>query len=223
MRRVMKAFTVATVGLAATAATSQAATLALTPPKACYLSQETATLTGAGFTANAPVTLTEDGQPAGTPTADAAGGFSGGYRFVGLKAVKAHTITATDGTNTASVTFTGTTYQVATKQSTGRAGKKYKLRGYGFLFGAKAYMHVRGHGIRRDMLLARPKAPCGTFVVKRRIVPPTASFGNYKVQFDAKRRYSKKTANALHFTLRVFPRASSAMASLVGAGWTQVR
>ncbi|HET8754995.1 MAG TPA: hypothetical protein VFM58_03250 [Solirubrobacteraceae bacterium] len=214
----MKAITVATAGLAATAATADAATLSLDSVRACYLSGTQATISGSGFAAGAPIEVTEDGEARGSTVADTSGAFAATWNFGGLNAAKSHTITATDGATAASVTYMGTTYRVATRKSKGRAGRKYKLRGYGFLFGRKAFMHVRGHGVRRDVFLARPKAPCGTFTVKQRIAPAGSPFGDYKVQFDAKKKYSKKTPNALHFTLNVFPRASAA-----AAGWTLAR
>ena len=210
MRRVMKAFLLATAGTAATGATAQAATLALTPAKACYLTGETVTLSGAGFTPGAPVNVADDGAAVGSATADAAGNVSGPYRFGLLKAVKSHTLTGTDGTNTASLAYTGTTHQVATRSDRGKPGKKTKLRGYGFLFGPKAYMHVRGHGIKRNTFLARPKAPCGTFIVRKAFVPSNAPTGKYRVQFDARKKYSKKTPNALVYELTVFRTFSSA-------------
>jgi hypothetical protein len=217
LRRVMKAITAATVGLAATAATADAATLTLSPAKACYLSGTTATLTGAGFTAGAPVTLTQDGQSAGTPTADTAGGFAGQYGFTGLNAVKTHTITGTDGTNTASVSFVGTTQQVATKNTRGKPGKKKKLRGYGFIFGKKAFMHVRGHGIRSNTFLARTKAPCGTFTVRKAFVSSNAPVGKYRVQFDHKKAYKKNRAGSIAYELTVFRTFNST--AFGGGGW----
>jgi len=57
-------------------------------------------------------------------------------------------------------------------------------------------MHVRGHGIKSDTRIARPKAPCGTFVVKRAFVPSGAPVGKYRVQFDASKRFSKRASSA---------------------------
>ena len=130
-----------------------------------------------------------------------------------MNAVKAHTLTATDAANpalTASVSFTGTTHQVATRNNRGKPGKKTKLRGYGFLAGPKAYMHVRGHGVKRNTFLARPKAPCGTFTVRKAFVPPGAPAGTYRVQFDARKKYSKKTQPQILYELTVFRTFSAA-------------
>jgi hypothetical protein len=232
LRRVMKAFTAATVGLAATAATAataDAASLALSPAKACYLKGESATLSGSGFTAGGSVNVSVDGQDQGSLPADTAGGFSVQFNFVGtLNAVKSHPITATDATNpaiTATLSFVGTTQQVALKNRRGKPGKKTKMRGYGFVFGRTAFMHVRGHGIKSNKFLARTKAPCGTFTVKKAFVPSSAPIGTYRVQFDHKKAYKKNRAGSIAYQLSVFPvGASSAFAGVaVARGWTLAR
>ena len=228
MRRVMKAFTVATAGAATLATAADAATVSITPMKPCYLTGESDTLAGSGFTANGQIDVAVDGASVFTLTADAAGTFTTTLQFGGMRAVKTHTLTATDVTNPAikaTVSFVGTTHQVATNNAQGPAGKKVKLRGYGFLFGRKAYMHVRGHGVRTDTLLGRPKAPCGTFVVRKRLVRSGAPTGRYRLQFDAKARYSKKTRPRLIYELSVFPTASSASVfagATLNQSWTQV-
>jgi hypothetical protein len=226
LRRVMKAITAATVGLAVAAATADAATLALDPAKACYLKGESATLSGSGFTASGAVNVSVDGEPQGSLQADTAGNFAVQFNFVGeLNAVKSHPITATDATNpaiTATLPFVGTTQQVATKNRRGKPGQKTKLRGYGFVFGPKAYMHVRGHGIKSNKFLKRTKAPCGTFTVKKAFVPSSAPIGKYRVQFDHKKAYKKNRAGSIAYELTVFPvGASSAFAGVaVNRGWT---
>lgn len=154
--------------------------------------------------------MTDDGTAVGSAPTDAAGTAAAPFTFGRLDAVKSHTLTGSDGTTTASTTYVGTTHQVATRNRRGKPGKKTKLRGYGFLFGPKAYMHVRGHGIRRNRFLARPQAPCGTFTVRKAFVPKTAPTGKYRVQFDARKRYSKKTRPRLRYRLTVFRTFSSA-------------
>ena len=220
MRRVMKAITVATAGLAATAATADAASINLSPVQSCYLAKKSATLNGAGFTPGGFVNVTVDGQSGGGTQADTAGNFAGQFNFGPMNAVKTHTITATDATDTtitATTTFVGTTHQVATKNSRGKPGKKVKLRGYGFIFGRKAFMHVRGHGIKSNKFLARPKAPCGTFTVKKAFVPSSAPIGKYRVQFDHVKKYSKRTPEKLVYELTVFRTFNST--AFGGAGW----
>jgi hypothetical protein len=222
------AFLVATVGTLATAATAQAATVAITPVKGCYLTGESDTLSGTGYTPNGSVNIAVDGTTVFSLTADASGNIGTSLQFGTMKAVKTHTLTATDAANpalTASVSFVGTTHQVATRSGKGKPGKKVKLRGYGFLFGPKAYMHVNGHGIHTTTFLARPKAPCGTFSVKKKLVPKGAPVGRYKVQFDARRKFSKKTQPRLVYPLTVFrtfkaARASAFAGVALNTAWT---
>jgi hypothetical protein len=220
LRRVMTAITVATVGLATTAATASAASINLSPLQSCYLATKSATLNGAGFTPGGFVNVTVDGQSGGGTQADTAGNFAGQFNFGPMKAVKTHTITATDATNpaiTATTTFVGTTHQVVFPKRSGKPGKKVKLRGYGFIFGPKAFMHVRGHGIKSNKFLARPKAPCGTFTVRKAIVPSDAPVGKYRLQFDHVKRYSKRTPEKFLLQLTVFRTFNST--AFGGAGW----
>jgi hypothetical protein len=220
LRRVMKTITLATVGLAATAATAQAATISLSPVQACYLTGESATLNGAGFTAGGVVNVTVDGADGGSTQADTAGNFAGTFNFGPMNAVKTHTVTATDATNpalTASTSFVGTKQQIASKNRRGKPGKKTKMRGYGFVFGPKAFMHVRGHGIKSNKFLARPKAPCGTFSVKKAFVPSNAPVGTYRVQFDHKKGFKKNRAGSITYELTVFRTFNST--AFGGAGW----
>jgi hypothetical protein len=226
VHRVKTAFLVATVGTLAMAESAQAATVAITPASSCYLAGQPVTVSGSGYTAGGAINFTIDGSGIGSVTADASGNISGSFTFGRMNAAKQHTLTATDATNpalTAAVTYFGTTHQVATKKNIGKPGKKIKLRGYGFLFGPKAFLHVRGHGIKTDAFLARPKAPCGTFTVKKKLVPKGAPIGTYRVQFDAKKRFSKKTTPRLTGRVKVFPVAAGAFAGVaVNQAWTKL-
>jgi hypothetical protein len=202
-----------TAGLAATAATAQAATLVLTPSSPCHLSGDVITLSGTGYTPNGTVGLTFDGEPVGQFTADASGVLTESFKLQGLRGAKSHTIVATDATNpalTASTSFLGTTLQVTVKPKRARAGKKLKIRGYGFLGAGKAYIHVRGHGYRADAKIGNPSGPCGTWSARRHIVPSSAAAGVYHVQFDQKKRFSRKTKPRVRGTMTVTRTFSSA-------------
>jgi hypothetical protein len=198
MRGLGKAVTIAAAGSAALATTAQAATFTVAPVKPCYVSGEKITAAGAGFTPGGFVNVAFDGKPLpGSPApADAAGNFGGTIRVGAMKGVKTHALTATDQTNpalTAGFSFLGTTRQVVVKPRNARAGTKRRLKGYGFMSGPRVYMHVRGNGYSADKRVAKPSGPCGTFVTRRIIVPASAGLGRYRVQFDHKKKYSKKT------------------------------
>jgi hypothetical protein len=207
LRRVATAFFVATAGTAAVAGTAQAATLTMTPVKACYLAGDKVTATGTGFTAGNGVGFSIDGTSIGQLFADPAGSVAADVTLGVMKGVKTHTLTATDTMNpalTASTSYTGTTLHIDVTPKHAKAGKKLRIKGYGLLGGKKVYMHVRGpHHYRSDTKVAKTKAPCGTFKIHRRIVPSGARPGKYTVLFDAKKKFSKKTAPQTGGTLTV--------------------
>jgi hypothetical protein len=201
------AFIAATVGTAVLAGTAQAATLTVTPDKPCYLGGEQATLNGSGFTPNGQVNATFAGL-SGVFSADASGVVEPlTLTFPGVKGIKTVAATLTDATNpaiTATRNFTTTRLHVDVNPTNAKAGKKLRLKGYGLLGGKKVYMHVRGpHHYKSDTKIATTKAPCGTFKTHRKIVPAGARSGKYKVRFDAKKKYSKKTTPQTGGTLTV--------------------
>jgi hypothetical protein len=228
LRRIGMAFTVATAGLAATAATAataQAATLAIGPARACQLSGQKVNMLGGGYTPGGFVDIAIDGQSLGQLPTDAAGSLAGRITLGALRGVKTHVVTSTDATNpalTATTSFVGTTRQVTVKPTHARAGKKLKLRGYGFLKHGKAYMHVRGHGLSIDSRVGKPKGPCGTWSAHRGIVPSSAAAGVYHVQFDQKKRYSKKTKPRVRGTMTVTRTFSAFQGAAPIAHWTRV-
>lgn len=222
MRRFGTAFIVVMAG---TAGTAQAQSVAITPPKACYLTGETVSLSGSGFAPASSVGVTLDGESLGDPLiADAAGNVAAEVRFGTMRGVKTHALTATDTTNpalTSTASFVGTTLRVTVKPADAKAGRKLRIRGQGFLAadgspaGKNLFMHVRGPGrYKSDGRVGRLEAPCGSFAARRRIVPSTADSGVYRVQFDAARRLSRKTRPRYEGRMTVFTRA--ARASLFG-------
>jgi hypothetical protein len=229
LRRVVIAVTVATAGLAATAASAQAATLGIGPARPCQLSGQKVNMLGGGYTPNGYVDFTLDGRSLGALPTNGAGSLAGRITLGGFKSVKTHLIRAVDETNpalTAQTSFVGTTRQVSVKPQHARAGKKLKLKGYGFLHpGKRAYMHVRGHGLSTDARIDQPKGPCGTWSAHRSIVPATAAAGVYRVQFDQNKRFSKKTKPRVRGTMTV-TRTFASAGAFGGAApvytWTQV-
>lgn len=238
MRRFATAITVGMAGTAALAGTAHAQAIGITPAKACYLTGDTLSLSGSGFTAGGSVDVALDGASLGQLFADAAGNVAGEVTLGAMRGVKDHTLTATDVTNpalAASAAFVGTTRRVTVRPENAKAGRRLRVRGAGFvsqqdgsLAGRRAFMHVRGPGgFRSDRRIARLKAPCGSFKVRTRIVPSDARTGTYRVQFDASRRFSRKTQPRYRGRMRVFTRAAGARVSLFGGaalaqGWTSM-
>jgi hypothetical protein len=225
LRRLATALTVAMAGGAAVAATGEAATLTITAPNACYVAGDQLSATGAGYTANGYVNVSLDGALLGQLQVDAAGNVVVPIRLGGMKGVKPHTLTVADISNaalTASAGFMGTTRRVTVKPKNARPGKKRRLHGYGFLAGPRVYMHVRGPGYKADRKIAKAAAPCGTFATRLRIVPANARSGRYKVQFDHKKRFAKKTKPRVRGTLTVGRTASGAARASAFGGAAQI-
>jgi hypothetical protein len=215
VRRFATTLTVAMAGVAAVASAAEAATFSIAPVKACYLSGEPITATGTGFTPGGAAEIAFDGDSLGQFAVDAAGGVLVKGPLGSMPGVKTHALTATDPANpvlTATASFLGTMNTVTFKPKRSTPGSRVRIKGYGFLDGPRVYMHVRGRGYRSDGRIAKPKAPCGTFTTRTPIVPAGASPGEYKIQFDSKGRYSKKTRPAVHATLTVFRTARSSAA-----------
>lgn len=210
MRRFATVGTAVLAGTVAGAGTAQAAAIGISPAKACYLTGEQITLTGSGYTPGRAVDVSLDGTSLGRISADAAGNIGATVKLGTMRGAKSHALTAIDTASTANAataSFLGTTRRVTVKPRNARAGRRLTLRGYGFFGRANVFMHVRGPGgYRSDGRIAKPQGPCGTFAVRRRIVPPRARTGSYSVQFDGSKRFSKKTRPRVRGTMRVFPR-----------------
>ncbi len=209
MRGLGKAVTIVVAGGAALAPTAHAQSVTIAPVKPCYLTGDQITATAAGFTPGGLVDFAIDGNSLGPLVADAAGTVPAMITLGTMRGAKSHGLTATDQTNPALVAnaaFLGTTRQVVVKPNNAPAGEPRRLKGYGFLAGPRVYMHVRGQGYSADKRIARPSGPCGTFATRTVIVPASAGLGRYRVQFDAKKKYSKKTRPRVKGTMRVTPR-----------------
>ncbi len=190
----------------ALAAPASAQSISVAPVKPCYAPGDVITATGAGFTAGGPVEIQIDGESLGQVGADGAGAFGVPITLGVMRKAKAHALTAIDRTNPAimaTASFLGAAIEVSVKPQNAPAGTKLTLRGWGFMAGPKVYMHVRGKGYRSDKRIASAGGACGTFAVRKRIVPSTARDGKYKVQFDHKAKYSKKTRPRTGGTLTV--------------------
>lgn len=209
MRRLGKAASIAVAGSAALAGAVQAQTLTITPPKPCYVAGEQVTMTAAGFTPGGLVDFAVDGRALGPLVADPAGTAVGTLRLGEMRGAKSHGFSATDQANPALVAnaaFLGTTRQVVVKPQDAAAGTPRRLKGYGFMNGPRVFMHVRGNGYSSDKRIAKPSGPCGTFATRKVIVPASAGLGRYRVQFDHKKKYSKRTRPRVVGTMTVSTR-----------------
>jgi hypothetical protein len=204
-RRAAVAMAAATLALAG-AAQAQAATLALTGTKDCYRLGDALTISGTGFTPNAPVNFTLDNRSLGSLTADAAGNISAPLTVGTLRGVRLRTLIATDATNPANVAqaqFLGSALSVTVRPRSGTAGRRLRIGAAGFTTGKRLYAHVLRGRYRRNVRIGRLKGPCRTLKVRRRVLPLGLAAGRYTVQFDTKRRYSRTTKVRVRFRVTV--------------------
>jgi hypothetical protein len=188
------------------AASAQAATLSVAGGKACYRAGDSLTLSGTGYTPGAPVDVTLEGRELGQLTADAAGNISSPLQIGGLSGVSRRTLVATDATNpaiTATAQFLGSSLLVKVKPQNGAAGRKLRINASGFTTGKRLYAHVLRKGYRRNVFIGKLKGPCRTLKKRKRVLSAGTPKGVYTVQFDTKRRYSKKTKVWYRFRVTV--------------------
>jgi hypothetical protein len=204
-RRVTLAALAAGLTLAA-AAQAQAATLTVAGTKSCYRLGDALIVSGSGFTPNGPVNFTLDNRSLGSLTADAAGNVTAPLTIGTLRGVRTRTLIGTDATNPANVgtaQFLGSALSVTVRPRTGTAGRILRIGAAGFTTGKRLYAHVLRRGYRRNIAIGRLKGPCRTLKARRRVLPGGLAAGRYTVQFDTKRRYSRKTQVRVRFRVTV--------------------
>ncbi len=206
MRRRIAGTVAAAAVLLAGAASAQAATLSVAGGKACYRAGDSLTLSGTGYTPGAPVDVTLEGRELGGLTADAAGNISSPLQVGSLRGVSRRTLVATDATNpaiTATAQFLGSALLVKVKPQNGAAGRKLRINASGFTTGKRLYAHILRKGYRRNVFIGKLKGPCRTLKKRKRVLSAGTPNGVYTVQFDTKRRYSKKTKVWYRFRVTV--------------------
>jgi hypothetical protein len=190
----------------AAAAPAQAATLTVAGTKSCYRVGDALIVSASGFTPGGPVNFTLDNRSLGTLNADASGNLSAPLTIGTLRGIRTRTLIATDATNPANVAqaqFLGSALRVSVRPRHGAAGRLLRLKASGFTTGKRLYAHVRRKGYRRDVRIGKLKGDCRTLSVRRRVLPSGLAAGVYTVQFDTKRRYSKKTEVRVRFSVTV--------------------
>jgi len=192
------------------AAPAEAATLTVAGSRSCYRVGDALIVSGTGYTAGQPVNFVLGSQDLGSLTADAAGNVNstltiGPQTFRG---VDTRTLTATDAANPANVAtaqFLGSALAVTVRPRNGGAGRKLRIKATGFTTGKRLYAHVVRKRLRRNVFIGKLKGPCRTLKVRRKILSASLPSGVYTVQFDTKRRYSKKTKVWVQFNVTVTP------------------
>jgi hypothetical protein len=227
--------TVATLTAAlAGSSMAQAATLVADPAMSCYPEGSQVLLLGEGFTPNAPVNFTRDGAalPADPPImADPAGQLTATLTLPGLlKGQQTLDYVATDTANTANtgaLSLLVTATDVALKPEHGKPQRLLTIGARGFFGGGKTlWAHVkRGRGSARNVKIGRIKGPCKKVKAKKRLFLAGAASGEYRVQFDAFKRYEKKRAFKSTFNVTIFrtfnPAAAASTAGAPSWSWSR--
>lgn len=205
-------------------ASAEAATLTLAPAKPCYRSGESVAMAGAGFTAGAGASVALDGRSLGTLAVDTAGSFGSPLEFGAFRGVRSHSLTATDTANPANVgstSFLGSAVTVRVRPAQGPPGRLLRVRSTGFTTGRRLWAHIMRRGFRRDVRIGRLRGPCHRGNARRRVFKADAAPGAYTVQFDTKRRFSRRTTVRVRFRVTVSRRFGAAAAA--ARGWRRVR
>lgn len=229
MKPYLTVLSIAALTVAAPAAAS-AATLAVSPQKQCYRSEESFTLTGTGFTPSGAVDIAANGQTlTGSPLGAGGDGIiSSGLTLGQAKGQQRKTLVATDVTNpalTASVSVLVSAVSVTVKPNNGEAGRIVKVGARGFTTGKSLYAHISRKGkSTANYRVASLKGPCRKGSAKRKLFASNTPSGTYKVQFDTKRKRDPKTEVKSVYTVTIFPMVKSGAASAASAGprvvWT---
>lgn len=208
--------------LIATAVPASAGAATLTVNKGCYREGQEGLASGVGFTPNAQVNFTLDGQPftdsANPPVADATGGvsasFENGSPRLGGRPVpqKQYVLGASDGTNSAETTFISTRLDVGVTPKRGNPGKRKRVRARGFDQGRVLRFHVRGPR-KGNGKVGKVKGSCGKLNRRVKIFKATYPSGVYTVQFDQRKKYSRRANPRVVFQVTIFRVSRSSLAA----------
>jgi hypothetical protein len=190
-------------------ATSWGAAIGLVPAKSCYRSGEHVTLGGNGFTPNNSAAVALDGKQLGFASSNPQGLLLGRITLGTIRGERNRVLTAVDQANQANV-GTVTLHQsgvaVSVKPRKAGPGKRVRIKAYGFTGFRRLYAHVRRGRFHRNVGLGRLTGNCRKLSRRVRVFSAATRPGIYKVQFDGKRRYSKKTTPAITYRVTIFRR-----------------
>jgi hypothetical protein len=188
----------------AAAAPAAASAAQIQTDRGCYQDHTgTVAVSGNGFDANQPYSVSLDGKQLGTgaSTTDAAGGIAGSFEAPQLSgdAVHTYTLTVTQGANTATTTFAVTPFLADFTPGSGNPKTlrvRFKIFGFGLVTPhPTAYLHyVRPNGkVKRTIRLGKAQGTCGQIsrTARKKLFPFRAERGTWRLQFDTHKRYRK--------------------------------
>ena len=209
IHRVGQRLAVAVLGAAVCAvlpASAEAALLGVLPIKSCYRSGEALLIGGTGYTPNGQVRINSGTTAIGTVGVDGNGAFSGKLSVAQTKGEGTKTYIARDVPDPALSAFIPlriTALDVRVTPTSGRAGRRVRIKARGFTTGKTLYAHLLRGSYRRNVRVGRLSGACGRLSVRRQIFPRHTRSGRYAVQFDTRRTYSRKTQVKIRYRVRV--------------------
>lgn len=200
------------------------------PQKPCYRAGEKLGMLGRGYTPSGSVRVTSDGAPIGSVTTLSNGAFAAQLTVGQRRGEKVKTYAATDVANpaiTAATALRVSALAVSIRPRSGRPGRRLRIGARGFTGYRTLYAHVaRGRRYRRNVRVGRLTRVCRKLTVRRRIIARRTRPGSYLVQFDGRRRFSRRTRVRVRFRVRVSRtarRASAGAASVAtGERWERI-
>lgn len=213
------------VGALALAPSAQAATAVIVPAKKCYRSGEKVGFGGAGFTPNSTVNVTSNGSSIGSLSTDERGFFGGNLTVGQRTGQRRKTYQAIDTANpaiTAAKTITVSALTVGVRPRNGRPGRRMRIKARGFTNKGTLRAHVVRGRYRRNVRIGRVKGACGKVKARKRIFVAGTKSGTYTVQFDTRRRYSRKTKVRVRYRVTVFRRFVPRGASASAVSWQRI-
>jgi hypothetical protein len=208
------------VALLALPASALGANIGLLPHKGCYRAGEHVLLGGNGFTANKPAEVTLDRKSLGFAAADGQGMIRGLLSLGAVRGERNRLLAVTDQANVSNygaLKLRATDVAVSVKPR--RAGPGLAVR-----FKARGFTNSkRGRRYRRNVGIGRLKGACRKVSRKKRIFSLGTRPGVYSVQFDGKRRYSKKTRPRILYRVTIFRRlVHRGSVSAAAASWVRL-
>jgi hypothetical protein len=211
----MQRAVISILAMAALLAVAPAATAAtLATDTRCYQETQDVVVSGTGFAPMGTVSITREGAPFGTATADASGNFQAKFAAAELgrdQRESVTSLTATDAAlNMASTRYRTTKVYADFDPDSGDPKTltvRFSVNGFGLLRRhASVYLHYISPGgkVRRDVRLGTALGTCGVIrkTRERHLFPFPAERGRWILQFDTNKKYTRATSKSPYIWVR---------------------
>jgi hypothetical protein len=180
----------------------------------CYQETQDVVVAGSGYAPSGTISISRDGAPFGTATADAAGNFQAKFPAEEIPRDKREQVTslaATDGALNTSTTRYRTTKIFADfdpdEGDPRTLTVRFSVNGFGLLRRhASVYLHYISPGgkVRRDVRLGTAVGTCGVIrrSRERHLFPFPAERGKWILQFDTNKKYTRATSKSPYIWVR---------------------